>query len=77
MDSAAGKTITLTLGVCYDAGQDRIHIATHDHGGLITTVNADPASKRGHPNLFLKLAKCLAEAGAPHPRIPETDSPES
>ena len=36
-----------------------------------STVNANPQSKRGNPNLFHKLAKCLRAVGAPHPPIPE------
>ena len=42
--------------------------------GLHTTVSADPTGRRGHPNLFGKLAKCLKEAGAPAPHVEGEDA---
>jgi len=38
-------------------------------GWFHTTVNNNPTSKRGHPNLFAKLSRALKEAGAPSPDI--------
>ncbi|EYD74497.1 hypothetical protein Rumeso_03793 [Rubellimicrobium mesophilum DSM 19309] len=59
----------LDLGVWYDAEQDQIHLTARDVPGFHTTVGRNPASKRGHPNLFGKLARALRDAGAPHPVI--------
>jgi hypothetical protein len=39
--------------------------------GFHTTVCNDRVRKRGHQNLFRKLAKVLRDAGAPHPPITE------
>ena len=61
-----GKTVYLEIGVWYDEKRGDIHIADKDRG-FITTVNANPASDRGHRNLFNKLAKCLRKAGVPAP----------
>jgi hypothetical protein len=36
-----------------------------------TTVYSNPSSVRGHPNLFMKLAKVIRDHGAPHPKIKE------
>ncbi len=68
-----GKTIYFQISAWYNEENDRIHIAsskTKDSKGFITTVNADPKSKRGHPNLFKKLAKFLRENNVP---APDTD----
>ncbi|MGI9486666.1 MAG: hypothetical protein ACR2RF_12455 [Geminicoccaceae bacterium] len=71
--SKSEKTIYLNVGVWYDPDGDKIHLATKDAGGLISTINADPDSKRGHPNLFMKLARCLRDARVPHPAIEATN----
>ena len=68
------KTVYLdSVGVWWNEDQGHIHIAV---GGGDTafhsTVNANPQSWRGNPNLFYKLAKCLREVGAPHPPIPDS-----
>lgn len=66
------KTITLDrVSIWYNQDNERIHITVR-HNGIeeISTVNADPASKRGNPNLYYKLAKCLKAAAAPHPNLP-------
>ena len=68
-----GKTIYFQISVWYNEENDRIHISsgkTIDSEGFITTVNANPKSKRGHPNLFKKLAKLLREHDVP---APDTD----
>lgn len=67
--SKQGNSVYLQLGVWYDEKQDQIHITAKDVPGFHTTVARNPTSKRGHPNLFWKLAKVLAEAGAPGPVI--------
>ena len=58
------------IGVWFDAKRNCIKIQSDD-AGFITTVRADPSLKRGHPNLFRKLAKILRDNGAPAPS--ETD----
>jgi hypothetical protein len=65
--SGPGNSIYLDVGVWYDAEHRQIHLTARNVEGFHTTVNANPASKRGHPNLFEKLAKCLRDAGAPAP----------
>ena len=63
--SKSGKTVYLDIQIWFDEEQNNIHIA--GKGITQTTVKVDRKSKRGHPNLFKKLAKCLREAGAPAP----------
>jgi hypothetical protein len=63
-----GKSVEMTIKFWWNPRDRSIHI----RGGgrpalLISTVNANPASKRGNPNLFGKLARCLKQAGAPAP----------
>ncbi|MCY3627940.1 MAG: hypothetical protein F4223_00795 [Rhodobacteraceae bacterium] len=67
-----GKTIYFQISAWYNEENDRIHITSGSKKGakgFITTVNADPKSKRGHPNLFKKLAKFLREHDVPAPDI--------
>ena len=59
-------SVDLEIRIWYDEGQGSIHIAG---SGLHSHVNANPDSKRGHPNLFRKLAQCLREAGKPAPEL--------
>ncbi|MGI9488091.1 MAG: hypothetical protein ACR2RF_19870 [Geminicoccaceae bacterium] len=72
--SEPGNSVYFEVGVCFNQDTGKIHITGKDVEGFHTTVNADPQSKRGHPNLFMKLARCLRDAGAPHPAIEETDN---
>jgi hypothetical protein len=65
--SEPGNAIYLEMGVWYDKKRDQIHLTAKGVHGFHSTVNNDPASKRGHPNLFRKLARALKEAGSPHP----------
>lgn len=67
--SKPGKSVYLNIGVWYDSDQDHIHVTAKDVPGFHTTVARDPESKRGHPNLFDKLARVLKGAGAPYPAI--------
>ena len=62
-----GKTAYLNVGAWYDAETEQIHLTLPNSGWFHTTVKADPISKRGHPNLFKKLARALREAGVPSP----------
>ena len=63
------KTTYLNVGVWYDAKTDRIHLSVPESDWFHTTVAKDPSGKRGHPNLFAKLARALKESGMPHPTI--------
>jgi hypothetical protein len=69
--SGPGRSVYLEMGIWWDAQQGHIHLTGKDVPGFHTTVSADEGSKRGHPNLFAKLAKVLRDNGAPHPPIPE------
>ena len=71
--SKPGNSIYLNVGVWFNEEQNNIHITAKDVDGFHTTVSANPDLKRGHPNLFYKLAKCLRDAGAPHPEIPDKE----
>lgn len=57
------------MGVWWDEKQGQIHLTAPGVNGFHTTISPNPESKRGHPNLFMKLAKALREGGAPHPLI--------
>jgi hypothetical protein len=63
--SKPGKSVYLELGIWYDEAQGHIHLTAKNVPGFHTTVSANPTSRRGHPNLFGKLAKCLRDSGAP------------
>ncbi|TIU01168.1 MAG: hypothetical protein E5W55_01120 [Mesorhizobium sp.] len=65
------KTAKLELSVWYSEKSRRNHVAG---GGFRSTVNADPASKRYHANLYRKLAKFLREAGMPAPMEKHSDN---
>ena len=67
------KTVHLEdVSIWWDERRDRIKIRCGGDAEFISTVSADPKSKRGNPNLFYKLAKRLRAAGVAHPPIPET-----
>jgi hypothetical protein len=72
--SKPGNSVYLNVGIWYDETQGHIHLTAQGVDGFHTTVCNEPASKRGHPNLFRKLAKCLEDAGAPGPSISPVDS---
>ncbi|MCY4463470.1 MAG: hypothetical protein OXC26_24210 [Albidovulum sp.] len=65
--SKPGNSIYFEIGVWYNEKKNSIHITARDVHGFHTTVRQDPKLKRGHPNLFGKLAKLLHEKGAPSP----------
>jgi hypothetical protein len=71
--SKPGKSVYLDVGIWFDENQGHIHMTAKGVDGFHTTVAPNPDSKRGHPNLYMKLAKCLRDAGAPHPEIPNVD----
>ncbi|MBP1853391.1 hypothetical protein [Rhizobium halophytocola] len=57
----------LTVSIWYEPKTACIKIASPDTDWLITTVNDNPESERGHPNLFGKLARYLREKDKPAP----------
>lgn len=59
------KSIELRLRVWFDPASRHIKLA--GPGLTASTVSNDPASKRYHPNLYLKLGRALRAAGAPAP----------
>lgn len=59
------KTVKLDVGIWFNEKSGHIHVAAA--GSFISTVSNDPGSKRYHPNLYMKMAKALREAGAPAP----------
>lgn len=64
-DLLMGKSIELSLRVWYDPTSGHIKLA--GRGLTASTVSNDPTSKRYHPNLYMKLARALRDAGAPAP----------
>lgn len=75
--SRPGNSVYLDIGVWYDEEQGHIHLTAKNIEGFHTTISPDPHSKRGHPNLFEKLARCLRDAGAPAPKIAGDSSSDS
>jgi hypothetical protein len=69
MAERSGKTGQITVGLWFEEDAGDIHLSIPGHG--LSTINGDPASKRGNPHLFNKLAKVLQEQGKPHPAIVE------
>lgn len=68
-----GNTAYLNVGAWLDQDTGHIHLTLPHSGWFHTTVSPDPASKRGHPNLYGKLAKALCQAGVPAPSETEAD----
>ena len=64
------RSIYFEVGVWYNEKTGSIHMTAKDfrHAGFHTTVRPDPKLKRGHPNLFMKLSRCLRDSGAPAPQ---------
>ncbi len=68
-----GNTAYLNIGAWYDAATDQIHLTLPHSGWFHTTVTGKESSKRGHPNLYAKLARALKEAGVPGPEVSEAE----
>jgi hypothetical protein len=68
-----GNTAYLNIGAFYDKETGHIHLTLPHSGWFHTTVTKDPKSKRGHANLFGKLARALKKAGVPGPEVIEAD----
>ena len=65
--SATARPVSPKIGIWYRQDTGHIHMTVEGHG--FSTVNKDPASKRGNPHLYRKLAKALRDAGAKHPAL--------
>ena len=65
--SEKGNTVYLRVGIWY-GNKGHIRIATSDEPAFISSVSRDAKSKRGNPNLYKKLKKCLEEADVPEPK---------
>jgi hypothetical protein len=63
------NTAYLNIGAWYDRSTGHIHLTLPHSGWFHTTVAPDESSKRGHPNLYSKLARALKEAGVPGPEV--------
>ena len=72
--SEPGNSIYFEIGVWYNEETGSIHMTAKDAPGFHTTVRQDSKLKRGHPNLFKKLARCLREKGAAAPQEATTDA---
>jgi hypothetical protein len=71
-----GNSVYFEVGVWYNKDSGHIHMTAPNSGWFHTTINDNEGSKRGHPNLYGKLARALKEAGAPGPEIDETKMAE-
>ena len=71
--SKPGKSVYVQMGIWYNDETKEIHLTAQGVEGFHTTVNDKHDSIRGHKNLFGKLAKVLADNGAPHPRVEIAD----
>jgi len=61
------NTAYLSIGAWYDKETGHIHLTLPHSKWFHTTVCNKPDSKRGHPNLYAKLARALSLAGVPNP----------
>lgn len=68
-----GKTAYLKMGAWYDDRNGHIHLAIPGTDWFHTTVAPNTESKRGHPNLYGKLARALRDAGVPAPDASDTE----
>ncbi|HET7576792.1 MAG TPA: hypothetical protein VFK19_09560 [Sphingomicrobium sp.] len=68
-----GNTAYLNVGAWFNPETGHIHLTLPHSKWFHSTVNPDPASVRGHPNLYNKLARALKEAGVPGPQVADSD----
>ena len=66
--SGRGNAVYFEIRIWYNKEKGQIHVTSPDVDGFHTTVRMDTKSKRGHPNLFQKLAKALRVGCAPAPQ---------
>ncbi|UQD76905.1 hypothetical protein JEY40_21430 [Bradyrhizobium japonicum] len=64
-----GNSAYLHMGAWYDQKTGHIHLTVPGTSWFHTTVNNNPKSVRGNPNLYAKLARALKEAGVPGPQF--------
>lgn len=67
MSKEGTKTAYARVGLWFNEATGHIHLSIPGQG--LSTVNAVPESRRGHPHLFNKLAKVLRDQGKHHPAI--------
>ena len=67
--SKNGKSVYAKAGFWLEK-DGSIHLAFQGVPGFHVAVNADPKKPNGHPTLFKRLAKLLAQSGAPAPKLP-------
>jgi hypothetical protein len=71
----ASKTVRIEIGVWFNESTGNIHLSARGVPSFkVTTVRRDPASKRGHPHLYEKLAQCLRDHGVPAPAEAMSDA---
>ena len=63
----SGEIVTFEMTARYNEKDGHIHLVALGKEGFITTVNNNTENDRGHPDLFIKLARLLQQAGVPHP----------
>lgn len=68
-----GNTAYLNIGAWFDVETGRIHLTLPHSGWFHTTISPEASSKRGHPNLYGKLARALREPGVPAPDASEAN----
>lgn len=66
--SKKGKSVYAQAGFWLEK-DGSIHLAFKGVPGFHVAVNADPKKPNGHPTLFKRMGKLLAEAGAPAPKV--------
>jgi hypothetical protein len=75
--SEPGNSVYLErVGVWWNQKTGNIHMTAEPHGFHTWVTDNAKSKKRYHPALFNKLAKCLRDAGAPHPPIVEEKEDE-
>jgi hypothetical protein len=65
--SKKGKSVYTRAGFWLEK-DGSIHLTFLGVRGFHVAVNADPTKRNGHATLYRRLAKLLAEAGAPAPK---------
>ena len=58
--SKGGKSVHLEVGFWLHK-DGSIHLTANDVKGFHVAINEDPKRKNGHPTLYKRLSKCLAE----------------
>jgi hypothetical protein len=71
--SPKGNAVTMEISFWLNAQDNSIRMSAPGFSELFPPVKVSdkPESRHGHPALFARLAKCLAESGAPAPPTKE------